>query len=220
MDFELNPAEARVLGSLIEKQMATPDYYPLTLNALTAACNQLTSRDPVMSLEDKTVLRTLDTLREKRLVWTVTAAGSRVPKYEHRLTEALTLSQPELAVICVLLLRGAQTVGEIRARTERLHHMATWEEAEAVLQGLAGREDPLATCLPLQPGSKEPRYAHLLSGPPAIQERTVEPRSEPARLALVAEDGRIAALEQQVETLRGELGRLRDELAQFKKQFD
>lgn len=219
MDFQLNAVEARILGSLIEKQMATPDYYPLTLNALTAACNQLTSRDPIMSLDDKAVVRGLDDLREKRLVWTVTAAGSRVPKYEHRLGEALGLSQPELAVIGVLLLRGPQTAGEIRARTERLFRIPALDETVALLEALAARDDPLVARLPVLPGSKEPRYAHLLSGPPIIEERAAELPLEPARLVVRSEDQRIAALEQQVADLREQISRLRDELAEFKQQL-
>jgi len=220
MDFQLNPIEARILGSLIEKQMATPDYYPLTLNALTAACNQLTSRDPIMSLDEKAVVRGLDTLRDKRLVWTVTAAGSRVPKYEHRLGEIIPLSPPEQATVCVLLLRGPQTIGEIRARTERLCHISTLDEAAAVLETLAGREDPLLVRLPVLPGSKEPRYAHLLSGPPEIDERPAEVPAERARLAVQTEDHRIEELEGKVEELRGELERLRVQFAEFRKQFE
>ncbi len=220
MDFQLNAVEARILGSLIEKQMATPDYYPLTLNALTAACNQLSSRDPIMALDDKTVVRGLDDLREKRLVWTVAAAGSRVPKYEHRLGDTLALSSAEQAALCVLLLRGPQTIGEIRARTERLSRISTLDEAAAVLEALAGREHPLVTRLPVLPGSKEPRYAHLLSGPPAIEERPAEVPAEPARLAVQTEDQRIAELDAKVEELRAELERLRVQFAEFKRQFE
>jgi uncharacterized protein YceH (UPF0502 family) len=200
--------------------MATPDYYPLTLNALTAACNQLTSRDPIMSLDERTVVRGLDDLRDKRLVWTVSAAGSRVPKYEHRLGDSLALSPPEQATLCVLLLRGPQTIGEIRARTERLCRIPTLDEAAAVLEALAGREVPLLVRLPVIPGSKEPRYAHLLSGPPVIDERPAEAPAEPARLAVETEDQRIAELERNMEELRGEVDTLREELAQFKRQFE
>jgi uncharacterized protein YceH (UPF0502 family) len=162
----LDAAEMRVLGSLIEKQITTPDYYPLTLNALTNACNQLTNRDPVVAFDDQTVVRALDKLRDKRLATLFTGAESRVAKYKHTLTDALLLTPGEVAMLCVLLLRGPQTLAELRTRTERLFRFDTTAEVEETLNALSTRQpQPLATKLPRLPGTKEARFTHLLSGP-------------------------------------------------------
>src|SRR5688572_8996973 len=195
----LNAAEVRVLGALIEKQITTPDYYPLTLNALTNACNQLTNRDPVVAYTDQAVVRAIDGLRDKRLATLFTGAESRVAKYKHTLTDVLLLTPGEVALLCVLMLRGLQTLGELRTRSERLFTFDTMAEVEEALNVLAARQpQPLVAKLPRQPGTKESRYAHLLSGQLASAPAT-EPtfRPEPATLAVRAENERIAKLEQE-----------------------
>ncbi len=221
MTEALSPVEVRILGSLIEKQKTTPDYYPLTLNALTNACNQISNRDPIVSFDEKTVVRGLDSLREKKLVWMVTAAGSRVPKYEQRITEALQLKDPEAAVLCLLMLRGPQTPGEIRSRSGRLHEFGKLEEVQLVLEALSARPDPLVASLPRQPGTREIRWAHLLSGevewtPPAA----AEPRTEAAALQVRQEDERTARLEDEIRTLRQTFEELKQQFEEFKKQFE
>ena len=219
MDQTLTKVEVRVLGSLIEKEITTPEYYPLTLNALTNACNQISNRDPVVSFEDKTVARALEDLRDKKLVWMVTGVG-RVPKYEHRLKEALMLAEQELAVLCVLMLRGPQTVGEIRGRTGRLYEFKELDEVELTLQALLTAQPPLAVKLPRQPGTKESRYAHLLSGPVEIEEREVATRLEPATLEVRQENERLARVEEELAKVRAELGDLKRQFLDFKKQFE
>src|SRR5215207_2091657 len=166
----LNEREVRVVGSLIEKQVTTPDYYPLTLNALVHACNQISNRDPVVQYDERTVAEAVDSLRPKNLVYIFYGAESRVPKYKHMMREVLGLSPPELAALCVLMLRGPQTVGEVRGRAGRMYEFADLREAEATLEGLAQRDEPLVTKLPRQLGRKEARYAHLLSGQPVVEE--------------------------------------------------
>ena len=218
----LNAAEVRVLGSLIEKQITTPDYYPLTLNALVNACNQLTNRDPVVAFDDQTVVRALDGLRDKRLATMFTGAESRVAKYKHTLTDALLLTPGEVALLCVLMLRAPQTLGELRTRSERLFTFDTMPEVEEALNALAAREpQPLVAKLPRQPGTKESRYGHLLTGPttPVVAQET-SLRPEPATLAVRAENERIAKLEQETSELRRELGELKQQFADFRKQFE
>ena len=219
MDQKLTAVEVRVLGSLIEKEITTPEYYPLTLNALVNACNQISNRDPVVSFDDKIVARALEDLREKKLVWMVTGVG-RVPKYEHRFAEALKLAEQELAVLCVLMLRGSQTVGEIRGRTGRLYEFKELEEVELTLQALMTAEPPLVVKLPRQPGTKESRYAHLLSGEVQIEEREVAPRIEPAVLEVHRENEKFAKLEEDLAQVRIELSELKQEFVDFKKQFE
>lgn len=218
----LDAAEVRVLGSLIEKQITTPDYYPLTLNALTNACNQLTNRDPVVAYTDQTIVRAMDGLRDKRLATLFTGAESRVAKYKHTLTDALLLTPGEVALLCVLMLRGPQTLGELRTRSERLFTFDTMPEVEESLNALATRDpQPLVTKLPRQPGTKESRYAHLLSGPiesSAPSEASARP--EPATLAVRAENERITRLEQETAELRRELAELKQQVADFRKQFE
>ena len=220
----LNRVEVRVLGSLIEKQITTPEYYPLTLNALTNACNQTSNRDPVVSFDDKTVVRALESLREKKLVWMVTGAGSRVPKYEHRMAETFTLAEQEVAVLGVLMLRGPQTVGEIRGRTARMYEFQSLDEVEQVLDALMISEPhPFVTKLPRQPGTKESRYAHLLGGEVKIERIEEQPaiaRLEPAALEVRAENERMAKIEEEMEALRLELSELRQQFLEFKKQFE
>ena len=210
----------RVAGSLVEKQVTTPEYYPLTLNALVNACNQISNRDPVVSYDEQTVARALESLRAKNLVYVFYGSDSRVPKYKHMLANIHGLSPAELAAVCVLMLRGPQTVGEVRGRTGRLYNFADLAEVEATLDGLAQREEPLVLKLPRQPGRKEARYAHLLAGPPAFEETRPEPRVEPAVREVRAENERLARLEADVESLRGELAALRQQFEEFKKQFE
>jgi uncharacterized protein YceH (UPF0502 family) len=217
----LNPVEARVLGSLMEKDMTTPDYYPLTLNALTNACNQSSNRDPVVAFAERDVVRGLDGLREKKLAYMLQGADNRVPKYGHRIAETLEIGRPETAVLCVLLLRGPQTVGEIRGRTERMHAFPALADAEACLDGLAARQpEALVVKLRRQPGMKEQRYAHLLSGAVEAPVPEVTLKPEPAALSVRLEDERIAKLEASVAALSGEVADLRQELAAFKKQLE
>ena len=219
MEHTLTQAEVRVLGSLIEKEITTPEYYPLTLNALVNACNQISNRDPVVSYDEKTVARALESLREKKLVWMVTGVG-RVPKYEHRLTETLKLAEQEVAAMCVLMLRGPQTVGEIRGRSGRLYEFKELEEVEMTLASLLNAEPPLIVKLPRQPGTKESRYAHLLSGEVQVEERDVTSRPEPAMVEVREENERLAQLEEQLAQVQGELAELKQHFLDFKKQFE
>src|SRR6202167_4261673 len=171
----LTDIETRVLGSLIEKDITTPDYYPLSLNALVNACNQKNNREPVMTLDEDTVSDALATLQEKRLAGSASGADSRVTKYEHRLQEVFNFDRREIAVLCVLLLRGPQTPGELRGRTERMYRFEALDDVVATLDRLSQRQPPLAAVLPRQPGTKESRYMHLFAGDAV--------RVEPARAA-------------------------------------
>jgi uncharacterized protein YceH (UPF0502 family) len=217
----LNAAELRVLGSLIEKQVTTPDYYPLSLNALVNACNQLTNRDPVVSFDEATVLRALEGLREKRLATLFHGADSRVAKYRHAVPDVLVLTPPEIAVLCLLLLRGPQTVGELRSRSERLHGFENLADVEATLQQLATRQpQPLVTRLPRQPGTKESRYAHLLGGPTVETIPVSNPSAESASAAPNIGDDRTVAIENEIASVKQEIARLQQQFAEFKKQFE
>lgn len=216
----LNEVEVRVVGALVEKQVTTPEYYPLTLNALTGACNQISNRDPVVSYDERTVADALESLRAKNLVYVFYGSDSRVPKYKHMLASVYELSPAELAAVCVLMLRGPQTVGEVRGRTGRLYGFADLAEVEATLEGLARREEPLIVKLPRQPGRKEARYAHLLAGAPEVEESHTEPRTAPAVREARADSERLARLEGEVAALRDEVAELRRQLAEFKQQFE
>lgn len=218
MEYHLNDVEIRVLGCLIEKELATPEYYPLTLNALTNACNQKSNRAPVMALDETDVVRALDSLRFKRFAHQ-SAEGVRSAKYCHNLEGLLRLEPEELAVLAELLLRGPQTVGELRGRAERMHPLADLATVEEILQQLGEREPALAIQLPRQPGRKEPRFAHLLAGMPE-HEQTTEAPAEPARLQVAAENERITRLEEEVASLRSELETMRTRLKAFTSQFD
>ena len=223
MEIRLTPTEARVIGCLIEKALTTPDQYPLSLNALTNACNQLTNREPVVAFDEQTVVRALDGLRDKRLATLFTGAESRVAKYKHTLTDRLLLTPGELALLCVLMLRGPQTLGELRTRSERLFNFDSMPEVEETLNALAARQpQPLVAKLPRQPGTKESRYAQLLSGaaPTAIAAPETVGRAEPATLAVRAENERIVKLEGEVLELRRQLGELEQKFADFRKQFE
>jgi uncharacterized protein YceH (UPF0502 family) len=218
MEFRLTETEVRVLGSLIEKDITTPEYYPLSLNALVNASNQKSNRDPVMQLDENAVRDALSGLQEHRLAGPASGADSRVTKYEHRTQEVFNFTRAEIAVLCVLLLRGPQTPGELRGRTERMHHFETLDDVQSALQKLIQREPPLAKILPRQPGTKESRYAHLLAG------EVVAPKTpQPAFAALDehSSDGeRVARLEEEVAALRREVGELKGELARFRQQFE
>jgi uncharacterized protein YceH (UPF0502 family) len=221
----LDEVECRVLGSLIEKETTTPEYYPLSLNALVNACNQKSNRDPVMNLDEAAVRQALHSLDGQSLVRSVSASDSRVTKYEHRLQEAFNFYRHETAILCVLLLRGPQTPGELRTRTERMHPFDDLSAVQSSLQHLMKREPPLAKVLPRQPGTKESRYAHLLSGDVEV----FEPKQEVEEGAITssADSERIALLEKEVVALRNNVGDfqkeiadLRQQFAQFKKQFE
>ena len=216
MDIVLNEAEVRVLGALVEKETATPDSYPLSLNALVNACNQKSNRHPVMNLDEGAVRDALESLNRKGLAGGASGADSRVTKYEHRLQEAFNFSRPEIAVLCVLLLRGPQTPGELRGRTERLHHFSELEDVHSALQHLMKRQPSLAKVLPRQPGTKEARYAHLLSG----DIETWEPETSSETDTVSADSERITRLESEVAALQQKLAGLKQQLADFRKQFE
>jgi len=217
-DILLNDAEVRVLGSLMEKESTTPDYYPLSLNALVNACNQKSNRDPVMNLDEEAVRDALHSLNEKGLAGATSTAESRVTKYEHRIGEAFNLNRQEYAVLCVLLLRGPQTPGELRGRTERLYRFDGLDQVQYALQLLMKREPPLAKVLPRQPGTKEARYAHLLSGD--VEAWQAEPAQESVVSANSADSERIARLEEKVASLEQEVSNLKQQVADFRKQFE
>ena len=214
MDILLNDIEVRVLGSLMEKSMTTPEYYPLSLNALTNACNQKSNRDPVVSFDETAVVRALDSLREKQLV--VLSASSRVPKYAEIFSDIRKLVNREAVLIMVLLLRGHQTVGELRGRTERVYKFADLAEVESTLDELS--ESGYVTKLARMAGRKESRYAHLLAGEVEIE--TEAPRPEKAAIVVRAENERIAALEEELQKLREDLTVLQSDFAKFKKEFE
>ena len=221
--MELTDTEVRVLGALVEKEMATPDNYPLSLNALTTACNQKTSRDPVVEYDEQTVLDAIESLRQRQMAATLTGRDHRVPKYRHWLPETLRLGNRELALLCVMMLRGPQTIGELKERTHRLHEFDDLSSVETCLQKLAEREpEPLAVLLPRRPGEREPRWAHLLSGQPVIH---AEPdrfaaAEAPARRAVSDHESRIAALEEKVEQLGEKMEQIIQQLESFRRQFE
>jgi uncharacterized protein len=204
VDHTLNDSEVRVLGALIEKEITTPDYYPLSLNALVAACNQSSNRHPVVHYDESTVMQATDTLREKQLVHLIARGESRVTKYRHVLYESMNLGRQEIAVLCVLLLRGPQTVGEIRSRSNRLYDFTSLEQLEGTLSSMMGGESPLIVRLARQAGQKEVRYAHLLSGEVSGDVALAEPE---------VELDRIGKLEREVEDLK-------KQFEQFRKQFE
>src|SRR5438477_4927492 len=198
--MQLSGMEARVLGSLIEKEITTPDYYPLSLNSLVNACNQKNNREPVMNLDDDTVREALDALHAKNLAEPASGVESRVTKYEHRLQETFNFNRGETAILCVLLLRGPQTPGELRGRTERMQRFEALDEVQSTLQRLMECEPPLVKVLPRQPGTKEARYTHLLSGD--MEDVSVARASSPAIANNPADTERLARLEDEVQELR------------------
>jgi uncharacterized protein len=218
MPLHLTDIETRVLGSLIEKDITTPDYYPLSLNALVNACNQKNNRDPVMTLDEAAVRDALATLQEKRLAGPAGGADSRVPKFEHRLQEVFNFDRREVAIICVLLLRGAQTPGELRGRTDRMYHFEALDDVVSTLDRLAQREPPLISVLPRQPGTKESRYMHLFSGDALVTSASL-PASEPS-IPTNSDSHRIAQMERDVAELKSQLAEVQQQLAAFRKQFE
>jgi uncharacterized protein len=214
----LNEVECRVLGSLIEKEITTPEYYPLSLNALVNACNQKSNRDPVMNLDEAAVRQALHSLNSQSLVRSVSASDSRVTKYEHRLQEAFNFYRHEIAILCVLLLRGPQTPGELRTRAERMHPFDDLSAVQSSLQHLMKREPPLVKVLPRQPGTKESRYAHLLSGDIELFE--AQPAGEQQLAPASADGDRMARLEEEIASLRKDIADMRQQFAQFRKEFE
>jgi uncharacterized protein YceH (UPF0502 family) len=240
MDIKLSAVEARVLGALVEKEATTPEYYPLSLNALVNACNQRSNREPVMNLDEDAVTFAMRSLGEKEFAGAANTTDSRVRKYEHRLQEVFNLTRPEAAVLCVLLLRGAQTPGEIRGRAQRLHHFEHLDDVQMALGKLSKREPALVAVLPRQPGTKESRYLELMSGDAAVataalndassssfrqpietSEDSRERAAVPVRATVGGSDGgRVTRLEAEVRELREEMDKLNAQFAEFRKQFE
>jgi uncharacterized protein YceH (UPF0502 family) len=215
MDILLNEVEARIVGCLIEKEATTPEYYPLTLNALVSACNQKSNRFPVVEYDEKLINEALETLREKNIVYVFYGSTSRVPKYKHILPKLLEIDRHEVAILCVLLLRGFQTVGELRERSQRIYEFVSLDEVHQTLNELINREDPLITELPKLPGQKEARYAHLLSGP--ISAELLE---SSAQTPMQSKQEQFTKLEAEIEDLKSRYAALRAEFDEFKKQFE
>ena len=215
MKILLNEVEVRVLGSLVEKDITTPDYYPLSLNALINACNQKSNRDPVMDLDEDAVRLALRNLSEKGLAAHVSGSDSRVAKYEHRLQEVFNFTRPETAILCVLMLRGPQTPGELRGRSERMHHFEHLDDVQATLHKLMERDPALVKMLPRLPGTKEARYVHLLAG-------DVEGWEPPAETRIVtsADGDRVAKLEEEVAELKREVEGLKQQAADLRRRFE
>lgn len=224
MALELTEIEVRVLGALVEKEATTPEYYPLSLNALTNACNQKSNRDPVMTLDEETVRKALRSLTEQAMVRSA-SGDSRVAKFEHRLNELYNFHRHEIAVLCVLMLRGAQTPGELRTRSERLYAFEDLDAVHAALNLLMRRDPPLVKVLPRQPGTKESRYTHLFAGDVVSEEKASIP-DEPGHVVAPptagrpsADADRVSDLESEVRQLRRELETLREQFATFQRQF-
>lgn len=218
MNITLNEVECRILGSLIEKEVTTPEYYPLSVNALVNACNQKSNRDPVMNLEEAEVRQALHSLEGQSLVRSVSPSDSRVTKYEHRLQEVFNFYRHEIAIVCLLLLRGPQTTGELRSRSERMHFFDDLSAVQSSLQHLMKREPPLVKPLPRQPGTKETRYAHLFSGDVAQAEP--EPKVKAPALERFADGDRVRQLEEEITGLKNEIADLKQQFTQFRKQFE
>jgi uncharacterized protein YceH (UPF0502 family) len=218
MEEPLSNIAVRVLGCLIEKELSTPEYYPLTLNALVNACNQKSNRDPVLTLGDAEVAGALDTLRKMQLAL-LSAEGGRSPKYRHILVERLRLNPAELSLLAELLLRGPQTAGELRSRSERMHRFSELATVEETLMELMERTPPLAVLLPRMPGRKEQRYMHTFSGSADPADGECEPQTDSRNGALAGSD-RIANLEKEVSSLRSEVAELRRAVEEFKAQFE
>ena len=218
MPQQLSEIECRIVGALIEKQLTTPEYYPLTLNALTAACNQKNNRDPVVSYDEKTVSAALEELRDRNLVYVFYGSTSRVPKYKHMMPTYYELEPSEVAVMCVMMLRGPQTLGELRERTGRLHQFSGLGEVQETLDSLMRREDPLVIKLERQAGQKEARFAHLLSGEIDVEALAAAQASRASRSS--ADPGRMEKLEEEVAGLKSEVEALKQAFAEFQKQFE
>lgn len=208
----LTEIEARVLGSLVEKQLTTPEYYPLTMNALTAACNQKSNRDPVMALDETSLLSAIDDLRDKNLVYLYYGSSSRTVKYKHMLASVYELDETQVAIMALLFLRGPQTVGELRGRSDRLHEFGGIGEVQETIDALSKLDEPLVTALPKQPGQKEARYAHLLFGDIDIEALAASAATPKAAVS--------GAVNERIEALENEVKTLREEFAEFRKQFE
>jgi uncharacterized protein YceH (UPF0502 family) len=218
MDIILSDVEARVLGALIEKDLTTPEYYPLSLSALVHACNQKSNREPFMNLDEDAVRQAVRTLNQKELAGPADNMESRVNKYEHRLQEAYNFNRHEIAILCELLLRGPQTPGELRSRADRMHKFEDLGVAQTTLRRLMEREPPLVKLLPKQPGRKEARYAHLLSGDLGAFE--TEPKTQVSTGGSSPASERITRLENDITNLQKEIGDLKQQFAAFRKQFE
>jgi uncharacterized protein len=218
LDLVLNEYELRVLGTLVEKQVATPDYYPLSLNALTNGCNQKNHRDPVVAYDEATVSLALDGLKEKKLAYVFHGSDARVAKFGHIFPKAFDLNEAEVAVVCVLILRGPQTPGELRSRTAHLYNFEQLNELEKILQTLSSRDQPLVVKLARLPGARESRYAHLLGGAVSVDDAAVA--EAPLPPPSPRDDGRLTNLEDEIKSLRRELTELKQEFAKFKSQFE
>ena len=219
MSTQLSETEVRVLGSLVEKQLTTPEYYPLTMNALTAACNQKSNRDPVMTLGETEIQSAIDRMRDLNLVYLFYGSGTRTVKYKHMLPSVYELDPAGTAVMTVLMLRGTQTIGEIRDRTGRLFEFRDLNEVQAALDELTRRDEPLIVKLERQPGQKEARYAHLLSGEVDASKFAAAERT-PGGAGASASNERLEKLESEVERLSSELSEFRAMFDEFRKQFD
>ena len=215
----LSEIETRVLGALIEKELTTPEYFPLSLNALVNACNQKSNRDPAMSLREEDVSAALRGLDQEGLAGRADSMDNRVTKFEHRLQEAFNFDRRETAVLCELLLRGPQTPGELRGRAGRMHPFEDLGQVQSTLQRLMQRDPPIAKVLPRQPGTKEARYAQLLSGDVASPQ-TEAASAPPAVRKADAGSDRISRLENEVATLQKDLAEVKQQLASFRKQFE
>jgi uncharacterized protein len=216
----LNETEARIVGALVEKQLTTPEYYPLTLNALVNACNQKNNREPVVSYDERTVTESLERLRDRNIVYVFYGSTSRVPKYKHMLPSIYELEPPEVAVICVMLLRGPQTLGELRTRTERLYAFADLGELQQTLDGLIRRDDPLVIKFERLAGHKEARFGHLLSGPIDVEAFAASQATAQARSGGSAAAERIEKVEEEVAALRAQVEELKQTFETFKQQFE
>lgn len=218
----LNAVETRILGCILEKERTTPENYPLSLNSLTLACNQATNRDPVVSFDEKQVEAGLNSLREKKLATVIFGAGSRVQKYRHNLPDHYSFDQRDIAILCVLMLRGPQTPGELRARTERLHSFDRLEEVESQIEELSKGDAPLVKILPARPGQKERRYVQLFSAESLSEQPPgeVSPDAFVEEAVAKAPASRVDTLENEVAALKAELQKLREEFSAFRQQFD
>lgn len=218
MPDKLNEVETRILGALVEKQLTTPEYYPLTLNSLVTACNQKNNREPVTSYDDLTVSTAIESLRDRNLVYVHYGSTSRVPKYKHMLPSIYDLDPAATAIICVMMLRGPQTLGELRGRTERMHQFGDLGEVQAALDGLIRRDEPLVFKIERQPGQKEARFAHLLAGDIDLESFAAAAATPSVRRS--GNDERIERMEEEIATLRSEVAELRASVEEFKRQFE
>jgi uncharacterized protein len=217
VNIVLSDVEARVLGCLVEKEITTPEYYPLSLNALVHACNQKSNRDPLMNLDEDAVRHALRALGDQTLARSA-SGDSRVAKYEHRLADTFNFTRPETAIVCELLLRGPQTPGELRSRAERMHPFEDLSVVHSTLKHLMERDPPLVKLLPRQSGNKEARYVHLLSGDVDIREAPLVKEAAASRIPV--ENERIARLEAEISGLQKEVADLKAQFAEFRKQFE